>query len=110
MTACPFVQSSAMKSIEVVAISRSFEEAFQKCLRMVDENFTGFEPYERTITDDEISSLTDVNVFILATAFHRGYTIERLYQLTQIDRWFLYKFQAIIQFLIHRFNSSIIQD
>ncbi|CAF4947367.1 unnamed protein product [Rotaria sp. Silwood1] len=52
MTACPFVQSSAMKSIEVVAISRSFEEAFQKCLRMVDENFTGFEPYERTITDD----------------------------------------------------------
>ncbi|CAF5014916.1 unnamed protein product, partial [Rotaria sp. Silwood1] len=108
-----FVQCShqiGMKSIEVVAISRSFEEAFQKCLRMVDENFSGFESYERTITDDEISSVADVNLFILATAFHRGYTIERLYQLTQIDRWFLYKFQAIIQFRVHRFNSSIIQD
>ncbi|CAF0986928.1 unnamed protein product [Rotaria sordida] len=99
-----------LKSVEVMTISKSFDEAFQKCLRMVDQNFTGFDSYARTITDNEISALTDVNVFILATAFHQGYTIERFYQLTQIDRWFLYQFQAIIQFLVHRFNSSIIQD
>ncbi len=44
-----------MKSVgEVMAIGRSFEEAFQKALRMVDEEVTGFDPYSRTITDDVI--------------------------------------------------------
>ncbi len=44
-----------MKSVgEVMAIGRSFEEAFQKALRMVDEDVTGFDPYPRTITDDVI--------------------------------------------------------
>lgn len=37
---------------EVMAIGRSFEEAFQKALRMVDEGITGFDPYCRTITDE----------------------------------------------------------
>ncbi len=42
-----------MKSVgEVMSIGRSFEEAFQKALRMVDEEVTGFDPYTRTITDD----------------------------------------------------------
>jgi len=44
-----------VKSVgEVMAIGRSFEEAFQKALRMVDEEVTGFDPYSRTITDDVI--------------------------------------------------------
>ena len=44
-----------MKSVgEVMSIGRSFEEAFQKALRMVDEDVTGFDPYSRTITDDVI--------------------------------------------------------
>ena len=44
-----------MKSVgEVIAIGRSFEEAFQQALRMVDEDIIGFEPYARTITDDVI--------------------------------------------------------
>ncbi|CAF4003965.1 unnamed protein product, partial [Rotaria sp. Silwood1] len=59
---------------------------------MVDKHITGFDPYSRTITDDEISTLTDEHVFILATALRHGYTIERSFQLTKIDRWFLYKF------------------
>lgn len=42
-----------MKSVgEVMAIGRSFEETFQKALRMVDEDVIGFDPYSRTITDD----------------------------------------------------------
>ena len=35
-----------------MSIGRSFEEAFQKALRMVDEEVMGFDPYTRTITDD----------------------------------------------------------
>jgi carbamoylphosphate synthase large subunit len=42
-----------VKSVgEVMSIGRSFEEAFQKALRMVDEDVTGFDPYSRPITDD----------------------------------------------------------
>lgn len=42
-----------VKSVgEVMSIGRSFEEAFQKALRMVDEEVAGFDPYSRAITDD----------------------------------------------------------
>ncbi|CAF5180735.1 unnamed protein product, partial [Rotaria sp. Silwood1] len=77
---------------------------------MVDKHITGFDPYSRTITDDEISTLTDEHVFILATALRHGYTIERSFQLTKIDRWFLYKFARIIQFIVNHLDSFIIQD
>jgi carbamoyl-phosphate synthase/aspartate carbamoyltransferase/dihydroorotase len=47
-------------------------------------------------------------IFILATALHQGYTIERLFELTKIDRWFLHKFASIIQFIVeHSFSSNI---
>ncbi|CAF4426419.1 unnamed protein product, partial [Rotaria magnacalcarata] len=55
---------------------------------MVDEDIIGFEPYARTVTDDELSIPTDKRVFILATALRQGYSIERLFELTKIDRWF----------------------
>jgi carbamoylphosphate synthase large subunit len=42
-----------VKSVgEVMSLGRSFEEAFQKALRMVDEDVLGFDPYSRPITDD----------------------------------------------------------
>lgn len=37
-----------------------------------------------------------MRVFVLAAALNQGYTIERLYELTKIDHWFLYKFKNII--------------
>ncbi|UJR35525.1 hypothetical protein I4U23_028279 [Adineta vaga] len=102
---------SSMKSVgEVMSIGRSFEEAFQKALRMVDEDVTGFDPYSRTITDDELSSPTDKRVFILATALRQGYSIERLFELTKIDPWFLNKFSNIVEFIINHSDSSLIQD
>ncbi|CAF1045475.1 unnamed protein product [Rotaria sp. Silwood1] len=77
---------------------------------MVDKHVTGFDPYSGTITDDEINTLAYERVFILATALRHGYTIERLLQLIKIDRWFLYKFARIIQFIVNHSDSSIIQD
>ncbi|CAF4122334.1 unnamed protein product [Rotaria sp. Silwood2] len=102
---------SSMKSVgEVMSIGRSFEEAFQKALRMVDEDVTGFDPYTRTITDDELSIPTDKRVFVIATALRQGYTIERLFELTKIDKWFLHKFSSIIQFIVNHSDASIVQD
>ena len=102
---------SSMKSVgEVMSIGRSFEEAFQKALRMVDEDVDGFDPYTRQFTDDELSIPTDKRIFILATALRQGYSVERLFELTKIDRWFLHKFAAIIQFTADNSDADLLQD
>ena len=49
-------------------------------------------------------------MFILATALRQGYTVERLFELTKIDRWFLHKFAGIIQFFAQHSDPSIIND
>ncbi|KAK0089370.1 hypothetical protein PV325_007715 [Microctonus aethiopoides] len=88
---------SSMKSVgEVMAIGRKFEEAFQKALRMVDENVTGFDPYIKPLNDDELEKPTDKRMFVLAASMKAGYSIDRLYELTKIDRWFLNKMKNII--------------
>ncbi|XP_065112262.2 multifunctional protein CAD isoform X2 [Paramisgurnus dabryanus] len=87
---------SSMKSVgEVMAIGRSFEEAFQKALRMVDENCVGFDHTIKPVSEEELQTPTDKRIFVLAAALHAGYTIERLYELTKIDHWFLHKMKNI---------------
>ncbi|KAJ7341427.1 hypothetical protein JRQ81_005509 [Phrynocephalus forsythii] len=87
---------SSMKSVgEVMAIGRSFEEAFQKALRMVDENCLGFDHTVKPASDMELETPTDKRIFVLAAALWAGYSIERLYELTKIDRWFLHKMKSI---------------
>lgn len=88
-----------MKSVgEVMAIGRKFEEAFQKALRMVDENINGFDPYVKAPNDEELEKPTDKRMFALAASMKAGYTIDRLYELTKIDRWFLHKMKNIIDY------------
>ncbi|XP_023245236.1 CAD protein isoform X3 [Copidosoma floridanum] len=88
---------SSMKSVgEVMAIGRKFEEAFQKALRMVDENVMGFCPYLKSVNEEELEKPTDKRMFVLAAAIKAGYTTDRLYQLTKIDHWFLEKMGNII--------------
>eukprot|EP01061_Rhynchopus_euleeides_P012734 TRINITY_DN2242_c0_g1_i2.p1 TRINITY_DN2242_c0_g1~~TRINITY_DN2242_c0_g1_i2.p1 ORF type:complete len:1512 (+),score=747.08 TRINITY_DN2242_c0_g1_i2:591-4538(+) len=96
---------SAMKSVgEVMSIGRKFEEAFQKGLRMVDGGIDGFgdlaDAAENSSTEEELDSLlsnpSDRRVFAIAVALYRGYGVERVYNLTKIDRWFLRKLQNIV--------------
>lgn len=90
---------SSMKSVgEVMAIGRKFEEAFQKALRMVDENFPGFDPYMKKVNDAELEEPTDKRMFVIAAALKIGYSVEKLYDLTKIDRWFLQKMKNIIDY------------
>ncbi|CAG0885196.1 unnamed protein product [Cyprideis torosa] len=94
---------SSMKSIgEVMAIGRTFEEAIQKALRMVDENLSGLDPYyKKDVTDldqlrNELSNPTDKRIFVLATALMNGYETKFLHDLTKIDLWFLEKLKNIV--------------
>ena len=75
------------KMFQVMAIGRNFEEAFQKALRMVDESVVGFDPFLKPVSEIELSEPTDKRMFVLAAALREGTTIERLYELTKIDRW-----------------------
>lgn len=87
-----------MKSVgEVMAIGRKFEEAFQKALRMVDENVMGFDPYLKKVDEKELEEPTDKRTFVLAAALKANYSITRLNELTKIDPWFLHKMRNIIE-------------
>jgi carbamoyl-phosphate synthase large subunit len=92
---------SSMKSVgEVMAIGRTFEEAIQKGLRMIGQGMHGFvanKDIEDIIIDKELSVPTDMRIFIIAQALMKGYDTERIYELTQIDRWFLEKLNNIFE-------------
>ncbi|GAB0099416.1 CAD protein [Sergentomyia squamirostris] len=90
---------SSMKSVgEVMAIGRNFEEAFQKALRMVDDSAPGFDPYMKPVNDEELMQPTDKRMYVLAAALKAGYSIEKLYELTRIDPFFLSKMKKIIDY------------
>nr|XP_032828845.1 CAD protein isoform X2 [Petromyzon marinus] len=87
---------SSMKSVgEVMAVGRCFEEAFQKALRMVNENCCGFDHTLKPASDEELETPTDKRIFVLAAALRAGYSVERLYELTRIDSWFLHRMRGI---------------
>lgn len=92
---------SSMKSVgEAMSIGRNFEEAFQKAIRMV-EGEHGFDPYVKAVKDADLRSPTDKRMFHLAAALKQGYTVERLHDITNIDKWFLFKMQGIIEMYGH---------
>lgn len=84
---------TSMKSVgEVMAIGKCFEEAFQKGLRMIGQGANGFvcnKPYHSDDLDFALSHPTDTRAFAIAAAFESGYSIDRIYELTKIDKWFL---------------------
>lgn len=91
---------SSMKSVgEVMAIGRTFEEVIQKGLRMIGQGMHGFVGNkEIKITDinEGLSEPTDKRIFVIAKAFQEGYTVDKIHELTKIDRWFLDKLHNII--------------
>ena len=91
---------SSMKSVgEVMAIGRTFEEAIQKGLRMIGQGMHGFVGNnQRDLPELEhaLKEPTDKRILAIAQAMFKGYTVERIHELTKIDRWFLYRLQNII--------------
>ncbi len=90
---------SSMKSVgEIMAIGRTFEEAIQKGLRMINVGMHGFvanKDLETGNLDEALKNPTDKRIFCIEQAFKQGYTIDRIHDLTKIDKWFLQKLQYI---------------
>ena len=89
---------SSMKSVgEVMSIGRTFEEAIQKGLRMVGQGMNGFVGNDISIPDldYELQNPTDRRIAAIELAFDKGYTTDRLHEITRIDKWFLYRLENI---------------
>jgi carbamoyl-phosphate synthase large subunit len=89
---------SSMKSVgEVMAIGRSFEEALQKALRMLEAG--GARGIE--ISNGEIDRIlrepTPERIYVAMEALRRGYSVEEIHRLSHIDRWFLQKLNHVVQ-------------
>jgi carbamoyl-phosphate synthase large subunit len=81
---------------EVMAIGRTIEESLHKAIRSLDIGKYGF--VEVPYTDDLLKNATDQRIFHLYTALKSGREINEIHDITQIDRFFLYKIQSIIDF------------
>ena len=91
------VLGSGMKSVgEVMAIGRSFEESFQKAVRMVDPSNNGFEEREFDDLIEVLEIPSEMRIFGICKALNSGMSIEQVHKHTDIDRWFLHKLQHII--------------
>ena len=91
---------SSMKSVgEIMSIGRSFEEMIQKGLRMIGQGMHGFVGNNHTRfedLDDALANPTDLRIFAIAQALEEGYTVERIEELTKIDKWFLERLKHIV--------------
>ena len=96
------VIGSSMKSVgEIMAIGRTFEEAIQKAIRMLDiemESVTdnGFESKEEVMK--YIKTPTPKRIFALCEALRQNISVEEMYGITGIDPWFLYRLKNIVDY------------
>ena len=100
--------TTQMKSVgEVMAIGRTFQESLQKALRGLEVDIDGLaEILDPDLSDGESESLLNKELSLpgadrllyLGDAFRRGMGLERAFELTQIDPWFLIQVQELIQF------------
>ncbi len=86
---------------EVMAIDRTFEGALNKGLRSLEMGLNGLEwkAFKSASQDDLITHLkqaTDLRMFAIAELYLRGMALSQIHTLTQIDPWFLYGLQNIL--------------
>jgi carbamoyl-phosphate synthase large subunit len=97
--------TSAMKSVgEAMAIGRTFKESMQKCLRSLEVGARGFggggkfgsdEIIDEKIINAKLGTPNSERIFYLRHAFRAGYSVERIFDLTKIDSWFLHQLREI---------------
>jgi len=94
---------SQMKSVgEVMAIGRTFEEVLQKAVRMLDIGMKGLVANNLEDIEDinelkyALRNPTDLRLFRIAEAIKRGISIDEIYRLSRVDKWFLYKLKNIV--------------
>ena len=99
---------SSMKSVgEVMSIGRTFEEAIQKAIREIDPSNMGFNETAALMEiDQELQTPSDQRLFAIANAMKSGYTVDKIWELTNIDKWFLSRLKSLSNFEIFMSNYN----
>ncbi len=89
-----------MRSVgEVMAIGRTFKESLQKALQSLEYGWSGFDEIE--CNDEELKDRlmypNSKRLLYIGEAFRRGYEVDEVHLLTNIDRWFLYNIKEIVE-------------
>ena len=92
--------NSSMKSVgEVMSIGRTFEEAIQKAIRSIDFHNLGFNATSALMSiDNELQTPSDQRLFAIANAMYSGYSVDKIWEMTKIDKWFLSKLKGLSDF------------
>ena len=105
---------SAMKSVgEVMAIGRNFEETLQKAIRMLGTGAKGLVANEKFTTssmEDSLTKPSDERLFAVVDAFKQGFSIDRVHELTRIDKWFLHKIKNVVDIALRLRKGEELTD
>ncbi len=86
---------------EVMSIGTSFESALLKAVRSLELNIFSldlprYQSFSKEMLYEELKKIDDMRLFVVAQALLRGITVDEIYDITKIDRWFLTKIKAIV--------------
>ena len=94
---------TSMKSVgEAMAIGSTFQESLQKALNSLENKTTGLTSIhsnmDKPALHKKLSANSPDKIFLIGQAFRIGFTTEEIYEITFIDKWFLYQIEELILF------------
>ena len=108
--------TTQMKSVgEVMAIGSNFQESLQKALCSMEEDLNGLNPVVENLPESldkiqyELTFPGPQRLFYVADAIRSGWSLEKIYNLTKIDYWFLDQIYEIISIEKNLQNTSLNQ-
>jgi carbamoyl-phosphate synthase large subunit len=101
-----------MKSVgEVMAMGRTFQESFQKALRGLEVGVDGMneKTQDREVLERELGAPGPDRIWYVGDAFAMGLSVDEVFELTKIDRWFLVQIEQIVKIELELETTSLDQ-
>jgi carbamoyl-phosphate synthase large subunit len=102
--------TTQMKSVgEVMAMGRTFQESFQKALRGLEVGVDGMneKTQDREVLEKELGAPGPDRIWYVGDAFAMGLTVDEVFALTKIDRWFLVQIEQIVKIELELETTSL---
>ncbi|MES2783968.1 MAG: carbamoyl-phosphate synthase large subunit, partial [Pseudomonadota bacterium] len=104
--------TTQMKSVgEVMAMGRTFQESFQKALRGLEVGVDGLneKTQDREVLEKELGEPGPERIWYVGDAFAQGLSVDEVFDLTKIDRWFLVQIEEIVKIELELEKMSLDQ-
>jgi carbamoyl-phosphate synthase large subunit len=102
--------TTQMKSVgEVMAMGRTFQESFQKALRGLEVGVDGMneKTQDREVLEKELGEPGPERIWYVGDAFAMGLSVDEVFALTKIDRWFLVQIEEIVKIELELETTSL---